>query len=154
MHAVADLLSAEIEALKRLVALMSEEQDALKAAQAESLPALSQTKIELIGELNALELQRNAGIGAPLGVDPKKAMQDWLAQHAADSGLKIRWDEVLNLAQEAKNLNQINGKLLALHLTRTSEALDVLTIRQAGSSLYGSNGQTNPLTGSRIIDSA
>ena len=48
----------------------------------------------------------------------------------------------------------MNGELIAMHLARTSEALDILTQRQNKASLYGSDGQAAGGSGSRIVDSA
>lgn len=154
MPAVDGLLEQEIEALKALTELLTAEQAALKAAEPDRLPALDTRKAGLIRTLNELERERNRLIEAAPEVHPRAAMQAWLARHAPASGTTAAlWEELLSLAREAKALNALNGKLVALHLHHTSQALAAITPSPAPS-LYGRDGQSTALTGSRIIDSA
>ena len=47
-----------------------------------------------------------------------------------------------------------NQELLNKRLATTEAALDILMQRQKDTAVYGSDGQTTSLSGSRIVDSA
>lgn len=152
MHDVGRLLASEVEAVKRLIDLLTQEQSALKAATPEALAEIGPQKTGLIEHLNLLESQRVTLIAAS-GKDARTAMEQWLGKRPADSAAKTQWQDLLELARQAKSLNELNGKLLNMHLQQTSQALAALS-RQSAPGLYGSDGQASALTGSRIVDSA
>ncbi len=154
MQNIALLIDGEIEALVRLVSLMEQEQEALKTAKPETLSTLGDEKADLIKRLNFLEMERIDQIGATPGSDPKSAMTHWLDGHPAEIRVKSSWHSLLELARQAKALNELNGKLVAMHLERTEQALNALTPQRSNSGLYSSSGQATGLSGSRIIDSA
>lgn len=150
MTETAQILAREEIALSRFIALLTEEQDALKAALPERLPSLAEHKTHLVDELNHLESARAALIGG----STKLAMTQWLKAHADDRESSSLWERLASLSQQARQLSDLNAKLLDLHLRRTSEALQILTHHTRNSLIYGADGQATALTGSRIIDSA
>ncbi len=144
----------ESELLAAFIGLLREEQNALQQGDAAALPGLNHQKSGLIEELDALAGLRNALL-AKVGCAPdREGMQQWLARPGSDKTVRPLWAALLKSATEARELNELNGKLVAIRLQATQEALAILTQQARQTSLYGPNGQASPLTGLRIIDSA
>lgn len=154
MSELQQLLEAEKGLVTRFLGLLREEQSALVEGLAETLSVLNQTKLELIDTLNTAEAARGAFIAASSTGNGKAEMKAWLLRHPAEKSARLLWEEILDLAREARQLHEMNGELIAMHLSKTSEAIDILTQRQKEAALYGSNGQAASGTGSRIVDSA
>lgn len=152
MSPVAAALAQEAVVVEQFVGLLHREQDILKSANAADLPAITEAKGSLITRLRDFEASRAAIIGMP--ADKKGAVEAWLANHPDDLDAAVAWAKLLELAIEAKALNQINGELVDMHLRQTNELLAVLTQTKEHTSLYGASGQSLASGGSRIVDSA
>jgi flagella synthesis protein FlgN len=150
MTDIAATLTEEVRVLDSFVELLNREQTALVGGKPEQLPPLAEAKTGLIDKLNRLETTRSELVG---GRD-KSDMERWLGDHTSQQNVYTLWEQIKNLSREARRLNTLNAQLLALHLRRTSEALDILTRHHRNNLTYGSDGQTGTLTGSRIVDSA
>jgi flagella synthesis protein FlgN len=154
MPAISKLLQSESDLVGRFIALLQQEQDALKVGGTSALPTLAAKKSELAERLNELSEQRNLLLKtAGLTVDGE-GMRSWLAQSKDDRFAAAAWEKLLKLAAEAKELNRLNGQLITLRLSATNRALETLTQQPQDAALYGKNGQTSSLTGSKIIDAA
>lgn len=154
MADLAAITEREVALIARFVELLREEQDSLRSTDPSRLPELAAAKAELAQQLNGLEDERVAALGVGEGVKPRAAMDIWLAANPAQRAAAINWQKLLTLAEEARQLHQLNAGLVALHLQRTQEALAMLNGRSTSETLYGSNGQTASASGSRIVDSA
>jgi len=84
----------------------------------------------------------------------REGMRIWLAQNDDNRLAASAWEKLLDLASQARELNRLNGQLIALRLGATNRALETLTQQPAHPTLYGKNGQASSLTGSKIIDAA
>lgn len=144
------LLAAEKTLVARFLDLLRQEQALLVCGEADSLRAVGQAKLDLVDQLNRAEAARIDF----LSNEKTATMADWLKLLPTESPLREQWSDILELAREAKRLHILNGELINSHLARTSEAIAILTQRQKNEALYGSNGQTETGTGSRIVDSA
>lgn len=154
MSEIAAITEREIALISRFVALLKDEQETLKRADASALPEISAAKIGLVEQLNLLEAERRAALGIVGDENTRAAMGAWLANKPNDQTAAVNWEKLLNLAQEAKQLHQLNAQLVGMHLQQTSEALVILTRQAEQHTLYGSNGQAAQVSGSRIVDSA
>lgn len=152
--AVAAIIEREIELVSRFVAVLNEEQDALKRGDVAALPELISRKTPLVDQLNAIEGERLGALNLPAATTERGVMEDWLARNSNDTVAAANWIKLLNFAREAKSLHELNAQLVDMHLRQTSETLSILTYQPEKSVLYGSSGQTMPTTGSRIVDSA
>lgn len=155
MSQLADLLVRELAQLSDFIALLEDEQQALKQGEVSQLQAITPRKQEMASALNETENTRLQLISLQPGENPKSAMERWLAERPGEVSAHTSWQELLNAAIRAKRLHEINGGLIGMHLQHTNEmleALGVATSRQA--TLYGSNGMTEMQSGSRIVDSA
>lgn len=150
MSQLRSLLETEKAAIEAFVALLREEQEALIAGQADVLETIGSRKLELVEQLNAIEARRQAMNGR----STSQAMQAWLQGQPEEHYSLALWNGIIDLARTAKALHATNGELVAMHLAKTAEAIDVLTQRQKEATLYGANGQAASGSGSRIVDSA
>lgn len=154
MSAISKLLQSESDLVGRFVALLQDEQDALKTGETAPLTKLAARKSELAERLNELGEQRNLLLqAAGLTVDVE-GMRSWLAQSSDNRLAAAAWEKLLKLAAEARELNRLNGQLITLRLSATNRALATLIQQPQGAALYGKDGQTSSLTGSKIIDAA
>lgn len=155
MSGMYDLVTREALLVAEFITLLGDEQAVLANGDTEGLADLAGRKSELAGRLNAVDAERNAvlaGAGYPMG---RSGMSQWLAATGDESGkLATAWEELLARAKDAQAMNDLNGKLIAIRMQATGDAIGVLTQRAAGDTLYGRDGQTAGQTGSRIIDSA
>lgn len=147
-------LANEAALLRRFIEVLREEQSLLVARQADALARVNAAKLELVELLNTAERGRLDLLGRTPSQAGQQEMDNWLQQHPAETAARQQWQALISLAREAREIHNINGELIAMHLAHTSEALDILTQRQNQSALYGSNGQATPGSGSRIVDSA
>lgn len=154
MPAIAKLLQSESDLVGRFVALLQQEQDALKAGETAALPELAVKKSELAERLNERGEQRNLLLQSAGLTADGEGMRAWLAQSGDNRLAAQAWEKLLNLAAEARELNRLNGQLITLRLSVTNRALETLTQHPQDATLYGKNGQTSSLTGSKIIDAA
>lgn len=138
-----------------LLIVLGEEKQVLARGDAPSLPALGERKTQLIERINALEARRAGLLGCASEAGVGQAMADWLARHPEQASLAGNWKKLLDLAREAKQLHEINTRLLGMQLRRTDEILGALTRRATDcNTLYDSGGQTAAASGGKISDSA
>jgi len=148
------LVNSEIKGITELIGLLRKEQTALQSGNATVLPALVTEKAGKVETLNALAQQRNRLLsGQGFGKD-KAGMLAWLEKNPRDSVLKQSWQELLRLAEEARQLHLQNGQLVTLHLQETSGALAALNQEIQKSLLYGSDGLSSSAAANQLIDSA
>jgi flagella synthesis protein FlgN len=125
-----------------LLELLKKEQAQLIAADIDSLTALTEEKTRLIAQLSELATQRQNALTAA-GFDAQESgMQAWLTAQNLPAANQA-WKELLKLAQDAKEINRINGLLIGKHLARNQNALNVLKGAPQGQGLYGPNGQAS-----------
>jgi flagella synthesis protein FlgN len=154
MHKLAAIAARETAQLTDFIALLKLEQDALKRADAGALPAISEQKLRLVEALNAIEKERSTALGADTGEHAHSAMTRWLAANPEQKNIAAGWKNLMDLAREAKQLHELNGQLIKIHLQQTGELLAALTQQYQKNTLYGSDGQASSTSGSRIVDSA
>lgn len=147
-----ELLNQEAEAIGLFISALQGEQDALKTANIDALPAFGEQKGRTIALLRRLGQERNAFLRASkLGTD-RDGLITWGKTSADAEALVNRF---LALAEEAKELNRLNGQLISLRLRNTQAALSALGSENDKKGLYRSNGHAEivPATGYRLIDS-
>lgn len=148
---IAACVAAERDGVAAFVALLEQEQKSLQDGQIDALTGFADEKAALIVRLGQIGDLRNQLLAAAGWPADKAGLQAWAAT-APEAATAA--EGLLAIAAEAKELNRLNGQLIAMHLQRTQSALAILTRSQAGSGLYGPNGQTTARTGYRFIDSA
>lgn len=140
-------LAAERAALLNFTALLEQEQGMLVENSTDQLLELSERKSTDAVSLNKLaEMRRDLlrqNIPQPLGID---AVRTWLKIHSPD-GLSA-WQEILALAERARQLNNTNGELVQMKLRHNQQTLTVLSNAVNKANLYGPDGQTSFSPGS------
>lgn len=145
------VLGDEATAVENFVRLLGTEQRALQDGALDTLPALTEQKTATVGQLARLGQARNQLLQqAGLPAD-QAGLKAWAGSDPARTALTNR---ILVLAAEARELNRLNGILIASRLQQTQSALDILTRSQTGGGLYGPDGQTAHRSGYRFFDSA
>lgn len=150
------LLKNENTLMAGFVTFLLEEQDALKVGDTAAIEALSKTKIGLIGELNVAGERRNRFLSHN-GLGPDKiGVEAWMVLHPGDQAVQQQWGILKKTVGEAKELNLLNGQLIAMRMQHNQQALSALlsTSVTTQNNLYGPDGQPTQLSGRRIIDAA
>lgn len=139
-------LGAERAALFDFVALLQREQGMLAENLTDQLVALSEQKSKKALLLNQLGETRRTLLQNNIPQLSVTAIQAWLKTHSP-AGL-LAWQEVLSLAAQAQQLNNINGELIQMKLRHNQQALSVLSNAVNKANLYGPDGQPNFSPGS------
>lgn len=144
LNAFLSSLKREFEAFRQFHQILSAEHAALVDGDAEELTSLAQRKNERVIELTQLAEARNRYLTESTGSTNQIGMEAWLDIY--DPVDKYRagnlWQELIDLARTAKELNQSNGQLIHTRLAHNQEALNVLLGANTGTSkLYGADGQ-------------
>jgi len=135
-------LRDEQQLIRSIVELMQKEQQFLISADADGLAALVPGKLQLaqrLGDLSRMRHRALAAAGFPASED---GMEPWLAV-GGNHAHRVDWDRLLDATREAKELNRVNGMLVARQLAHTQGALNALRGPAAGAAgVYGPGGQT------------
>jgi flagella synthesis protein FlgN len=145
-------LSVERDTLKAFVALLESEQQILVDGQTEQLLALSDQKTQAVQELSRLALERRSHLVARGVKGGANDITAWLQHHDPDN--LSAWQEILQLAERMRQLNDTNGILIQSKLRQNQQALIVLhnAASHAGA-LYGRDGQHHLPTFGRPLGS-
>lgn len=134
-------LAIEHAAWQTLLAALADEENALIAGEAERLAQLNAARLAHMHTLGTLaRARRDALLAAGHSADPE-GMTAWLLQHGQPAH-HVQWQQLRDMEQQAQAANQRIGKLIAMRLAATRQALNVLVhaaTRQGG--LYDEAGQ-------------
>jgi flagella synthesis protein FlgN len=143
-------LSDEIAASNELADVLRREQAALIAAEIDALPALTTEKAQLVARIAVLANARYQALAAAGFADEEEGMKAWVGTPTCPAAAAASWNALLDAARSAKELNRVNGLLIAKHLGRNQASINVLQQgSRQGPTLYGPNGQTSTGPGSR-----
>ncbi len=154
---VGELLAAEWAALKQFRDLLVREQAILQQNQADLLPAMSQEKAALASQLGDLLQRRERALATAGCGSGRQGMESWMARLPAGQrqAQETRWNELLLLTRTCRDEHALNGKLIALQLARTQQALSALMLAGGQALTYGPDGQQHVgLGGGRTLGSA
>ena len=135
-------LQEELRTARTLLELLKQEQAQLVAADIDALNALTEEKTRLVTRMSELATDRHHALAATGFAASEAGMQAWLENHQPDEARQA-WQNLLELARAAKEVNRSNGLLIGKHLTRNQSALNVLKGGPQGQTLYGPNGQSS-----------
>lgn len=140
-------LDAELAGFRDFVQALRTEQEALVQGDVDGLIELARLKSEKVVLLSQLAERRNRFI-ASQGADPRHGgMTNWLQRQKAGQTaphLAQTWTQLLEQAEIARQLNQVNGTMIESRLRNNQQALAVLQAAANQSlNLYGPDGQTH-----------
>lgn len=151
LQRLALLIEAEAIQLREFIALLEGEEALLVAGDTDGLLTLTKDKTDRYRQLQRLH-------------DDKALLLGRLGRNNADAAIRelcaglprvlARWDEVLELARNAKERNALNGKLINERMQHNQAALSILLSAANHPQLYDAAGQTRPTGGGRILGSA
>lgn len=150
---LADLLAQELGLLHVFVALLRREQSLLAQGAVEQLAALATEKSAIATELGILAGARELELSHRKLPSGRNGMDAWIASPAGAAS-RHDWQRLLELAAEARALNETSGKLIALHLQHNQQALNVLMAAVDKAVTYGPDGQQRSGGGGRSLGSA
>jgi flagellar biosynthesis/type III secretory pathway chaperone len=137
---LAEVIAKEVEAFQAFKTLMQSEQKALIAGDVDTLTQITEQKTSRVDELNAIAGKRMAKIKELGFTADRDGMLLWIK--GAGSGPNALWDSLLELANQIKQLNNINGKLIQTRAQLTQQhLLALLSAINQTASLYGPGGQ-------------
>lgn len=139
-------LNAERAALSDFIALLKREQGMLTENNTEQLIELSEQKSNVALQLSRLGEARRALLQNHIPQLSLATIQAWLEKHSPAA--LATWREVLVLAEQAHQLNNVNGELIQMKQRHNQQALLVLSNAVNKANLYGPNGQPNFSPGS------
>nr|WP_198980435.1 flagellar protein FlgN [Herbaspirillum sp. ASV7] len=138
----ASQLNQEKGAMQRLIEKLRQEQALLSEASAEGMTEIISEKASIVAEMTTLAGNRHRQL-AELGyTDDEAGMQKWMNEQGSDADKDI-WADLFELAQDAKELNRVNGLLIGKKLSVNQNALTVLQGKTGTGSFYGPDGQSS-----------
>ena len=150
-NTLAQTLAEEVRAAGTLLDLLRQEQSHLIDANIDELTKVTEEKTKVVARMGELSLGRHRALaGAGLEAS-EEGMQKWANSPSADASAAQSWNELLELAREAKELNRTNGLLIGRHLARNQAALNILQGAGEGGNMYGPNGQSASQSGGRRL---
>jgi flagella synthesis protein FlgN len=138
-------LEAELVSYTELCELLRAEQLSLERGDVDHLRQLTELKSRQVERLGVLGGARAAYLrGQQLPATPT-GMEEWLRSHAGaqQPGLTRTWTRLLEIAAEARALNELNGGLVALRLNHSQAALAALHEAGRQHLVYGPDGQND-----------
>ena len=135
-------LPSEQRVTSALLQLLKQEQATLIEATIDGLTELTRVKATHIHELGVLAKQRYAALASAGFEANEGGMRKWADTQPGHSNAHMLWDGLLELATEAKELNRINGMLVARHLLRNQTELNILQGKPQNGNFYGPDGQS------------
>lgn len=131
-------LATQQQVLRECIRLMEQEQRLISTAtiDGQQLATVAERKREVLAEIERLETIRTRAqhrLGYPEGrVGSEKAARDARCFDA--------WQALIELAERARQLNELNGRMIKMRMEQNQRILNFLS-EAAGQSLYGPNGQ-------------
>jgi len=148
------LFEDEVAVVRAFVALLEGEQRLLVEGDVDGLPALLLDKNELTARLASIAEQRRVALSAEGFSADRNGVADWFAAHPGEHHARAAWAELLPLANQARELNRLNGEVIQLRLQSNAQAIEALVGSTGALGLYGPDGQSRPTGVGRISDSA
>jgi flagellar biosynthesis protein FlgN len=146
-------LQEELAAMTVLANILKFEELALIDGNIEELSKLTQDKSKLLSDLTKLENERKSCLGQNGYSSDVEGMKNYFANNSSVITTAQDWAKLLQLSEQAKESNRINGILINRQFIRNQSALNILQQNSPAESLYGPNGQStnNPAAGRRVV---
>jgi flagella synthesis protein FlgN len=142
MNNPAQSLAQEQAALARLVEKLRQEQALLAETSSEGMTDLISEKASIVAEMTTLAGHRHQTLASLGYTDDEGGMQQWMNEQGSENDKEV-WAALFDLAQDAKELNRINGMLIGKKLSINQSALTILQGKTSAGNFYGPDGQSN-----------
>lgn len=138
----ASQLQQEQAALLRLVEKLRQEQALLADATPEGLTEVISEKATIVADMATLAGNRHALLGQLGYSEDEAGMQKWMNEHGSETD-REHWAALFELAQDAKELNRVNGLLIGKKISLNQSALTILQGKTGAGNFYGPDGQNS-----------
>jgi flagellar biosynthesis protein FlgN len=147
----ADSLADEVSAAGQLLQLLEQEQTYLVNADVEGLSRLTGEKANIVARMTELAKRRHRALAVAGFAADESGMSVWLNSAAATASANQSWNQLLTIAQQAKEMNRTNGVMINRQIARNQNALNILHGAPQGGAIYGPDGQSASQSGSRRL---
>ena len=145
-----DIVAEEAALFEQFVGLLEAEQVALTQGNTDELARIAAEKEPRAGDLQNIARMRESRLTAS-GLSPDRlGMADWTAMHPE---ALPAWEKTLALASRARDINRLNGELIAMRMQYNARILEILQRNTITLDLYGPDGKTSSQGERRIKDS-
>lgn len=124
------ILAEEITIAGQLIEILANEQAALTHDDVDSLRKVLEEKGHVITQLEGLGVERER-----------------LQSETADGKTLVRqsaqWNQLIRLIRRCNDLNQVNGRIVAVNRNRASQALSILKGGTGSSDTYSAKGEAS-----------
>lgn len=151
---LARTIATEVLLVEAFVDELRKEQQALQQGDVDTLEQIVEAKANVAARLDLQARVRNTLLQGAGEAPDRPGMAHWLASHPQDRMAADAWKRLQELAEEAHELNRVNGSLIQMRLQNNQKALSSLRAATGSAPLYGPDGMATSLGGRRIIDSA
>jgi len=159
---IKQILQEEVECAHLLLKLLTQEYDALAEHHSSALEEIVQHKQEKIQQLEMIGRQREqlflsiGMVNLKHDIDTNKTETSQSKQfndHFKNNRQLIElWSELLNIAGQCRDKNQVNGRIVELVSRQSKHALDILRgIAPTTSDLYDNAGQSKSFSSKRTL---
>jgi flagellar biosynthesis/type III secretory pathway chaperone len=134
------ILLNEKQAFDELLLLLKQERAALEEHSVEDLASYSSQKQKITKNMEQLAISRNNSLNnAGFDINGSTALSDTVKQ--LPQTVQQLWKQILTLAEDCHNNNQVNGKIIQISKTRVDRSLRLLKSQTADPSLtYNAKG--------------
>lgn len=138
---IAAIIKNEKHATQSFLDILKKEEKALTQGLVNEFDMLVSDKSKLFDQLETICEQRLQYLSARGYPASREGMQRWLIDHPDCTDTQKMWHELMDLARQAKQLNDINGKVIAMQLQYNQRSYLALQSAAGNISLYGPKGQ-------------
>ena len=148
-----DLLLRDLEDLTNLESLLASEKHHLISRDHKEIENSTKTKDALVKQIESrakTKAQLLAKSG--LGIKPGKVTE--ALEQLNNPSLLDLWKQSVDRLKQCKELNEVNGKIISMSLSRTNKLMSIIRGQSSAPSLYGQQGKSKAMSGSHILGKA
>lgn len=126
--------------VNQLLDLLKREQINLIKHNMDEIELLIDVKSDLLQKINHVAKNRYAALAEKGFESNENGMVSWIHQES-NSAIKEAWNSFQATLVQAKEMNRLNGLLIAKHFNRNQQMLNNLQNTFQANDVYGRNGQ-------------
>jgi len=145
---ISQLITTEVQLMTSLLDVLQLEEQTLVDNNAEKLEQVTSQKNLVLGDIIAIEKQRNQLL-SQLGYSiDSEGIKSFLDTTTSTPSVEQSWNTLLELSAKAKENNRTNGLLIGRQMARNQSALNTLQQSDQTGGVYGADGQARSNLGS------
>ena len=133
-------LELEAEAIAEFIAVLEQEQSALKEYRIDAVNDLATGKASRLAALTRHAERRNQRLKSAGCSQDSAGMSTWLSSCASLPGVAAAWTRITGLARVAQEKNETNGWLVSIQMQRNARQLAFLHKLASNEPTYSADG--------------